>query len=469
MLTELSCAAMGAFATSRKYSIARSLLICASLAASGCATYAPRPLDLEAHAGTDISQLRHDGALPTRLTLADIEQLVLDNNPDLIAVRMQHGVGQAQLRVAGVLPNPVFNASYADVLSGPGTFAALAAGLTQDLKALVTLSSRRHAADAAAQSIDATILWQEWQTIGKARLAAVDVVEGDKQLALLRSNFALWQERLQRNRQALAQGDATLATLAPDVAAGSDAQKQLDDFERAQRTRRRELNALMGLATGVVVHLVDELSPPSVDSEAVQNQLSDLPNRRPDLIALQLGYRSQEEKVRGAILAQFPLFSLGYAYARDTSNVRTLGPQLTMDLPVFDRNQGGISQERATREQLHAEFDARLIAAKNEIEGLLADQTLLREQLAAKQSLLDQLEPVTARAQAAFSTRDLDERSYVDLVAGRNAKRQEVLALSLTLLEQQIAVATLTGAGLPHAELPDAGHRAQKNSAEMTP
>jgi outer membrane protein TolC len=426
------------------------------LALAACATYSPRPLDLAVTGKASLAELRHDGALPTRLGADDIARLAFDNNPDLVAVRAQHGIAQAQLRTAGILPNPVFSASYADVLSGPGTVAAILAGFTQDLKSIITLSSKRHAAKATAQSVDASVLWQEWQTLGKARLAAVDLIEGDKQLALLRNNAALWQERVQRNRQALTQGDATLATLAPDLAAGSDAQKQLDDFERAQTMRRRDLNLLLGLAPEVKLDLAEDVTLPALDAVAIRTQLSDLAECRPDLIALQLGYRAQEEKVRGAILAQFPLFSLGATYGRDTSNVESLGPQITMDLPIFDRNQGGISQEQATREQLHAEFEARLIAAKSEVEAMLADQALLQHQLEAKRALLVQMEPMAARVQTAFHQGDIDERSYVDLVASRNAKQQEILALQLVLHEQQIAIATLVGAGMPHAEMPDA-------------
>lgn len=433
----------------------RAALAAAMLALGGCATYSPKPLDLAAAGKTSLAELRHD-TLPERLTPDDVVQLALDNNPELVAVRAQRGLAEAQLRSAGILPNPVFGYSYANLLGGPGEMATIAASLTMDLKSILALVPKRRAAKAAAQSADASVLWQEWQTIGKARLAAIDLIEGDKQLTLLRNNAALWQERLQRSRQALEQGDATLATLAPDLAAGSDAQKQFDDFDRAQRTRRRDLNLLLGLNPAVDLALADDAAVPAIDADAVRASLPDLANRRPDLIALRFGYRAEEEKVRGAVLAQFPLFSIGPAYGRDSSNVRTFGPQLTMDLPVFDRNQGNVAQERATREQLHAEFEARLIAAKSEVEAMLADQTLLQKQLAAKSAMLAQMEPMAARVQAAFRQGDVDERSYVDLIASRNNKQQEILALRLVLLEQQAALAMLVGAGMPHVGMPDA-------------
>ncbi len=420
----------------------------------GCATYAPHPLDLSATGAPSLDALHHSAPLPDRLAPEDVARLALDNNPDLVAARAQRGVARAQREAAGILPNPVLGLSYADVLSGAGTIPALAASLSQDLKGIVTLSAKRGAAKASEQSIDASVLWQEWQTINKAQLAAVDVIAGERQLALLRANAALWSERVTMDHRALESGDATLVTLAPDIAAAADAQKQLDDAERAQATRRRDLNGLIGLAPTVPLRLAETMALPEVDADHVRAQLADLPNRRPDLIALQLGYRSQEEKVRGAVLAQFPALSIGPAYSRDTSNVKTLGPQISMDLPVFDRNQGNLSQEQATREQLRAEFEARVMAARAEVESLLADHAELQRQRTAKRALLAQLDEVPMRSSNALAAGDIDERTYVDLATARNAKQQDVLALELLLDEQRVALSALIGDGMPPAEMP---------------
>lgn len=427
-----------------------------ALALGGCATYTPRPLDLTVTGAASLDALHHTAPLPDRLAPDDIARLALDNNPDLLAARAQRGVARAQRESAGILPNPVLSLSYADVLSGAGTIPALAANLSQDLKAIVTLSAKRGAAKATEQSVDASVVWQEWQTISKAELAAVDIIAGERQLALLRKNADLWSERVAMNHRAMESGDATLVTLAPDVAAAADAQKATDDAERAQATRRRELNGLLGLASTVSLVFADDIALPDIEPNHARAQLADLPNRRPDLIALQLGYRSQEEKVRGAVLAQFPALSIGPAYSRDTSNVKTLGPQLSMDLPVFDRNQGNLSQEQATREQLRAEFEARLIAARTEVESLLADHAELQRQRVAKRALLAALDALPARSRDALAAGDIDERTYVDLETARNAKQQDLLALDLVLDEQRVALAALIGDGMPPAELPSA-------------
>ncbi|WP_036516290.1 TolC family protein [Nevskia soli] len=423
------------------------------LALTGCASYSALPLDKDARPRDSLEQLRHEAPLPARLGVDDIALLALLNNPDLLAARAQRGVARAQLLAAGILPNPSLSASYGFLLGGPGTMGALSAGLSQDLRSLVTLSAKRGAARQSAREIDASLLWQEWQTIAKARLQAVDLIEGERQCELLQGQLSLLQGRLERSRRALDQGDSTLAALVPELTAAADARKQLDDLKRQQETRRRDLDTFLGLSPQVVLPLDPAISLPPLDAAAVNADLPGLADRRPDLVALQLGYGAQEEKVRGAILAQFPLLSLGVSGGHDTSDVRTLGPQITMDLPIFDRNQGNIALERATRQQLHDEFGARLAAARSEVQALLADQALLLGQYGGKQAQLAELERSAHSADTAFRGGDLDERSYIDLVTARNAKQQEVLAMEQSLLQQQVAIATLSGAGMPPVSL----------------
>lgn len=431
----------------------RALLVLLALL-PGCAAYAPLPLNRQAALPDSVARLDGAAALAPPLGLDDIGLLVLRNSPALRAARVRHGVAQAQLLAAGIPPNPSISASYGFLVSGPGSAAALSAGLSEDLKSLVTLSARRDAARASAQEVDASLLWQEWQTVGQGRLLAIDLIEGQRQEQVLQRTLDLLLDRLQRSRQALARGDTTLATVVPDLAAADDLRRQLDELQRQQQARRRDLAALLGLSPDAALPLVDHLDPAPVDAAAVRQLLPDLAERRPDLVALQLGYRAQEEKLRGAILAQFPTLSIGGAYARDNTDIGTAGPQISFELPLFDRNQGNIALERASRQQLHDEFGLRLATARSEVLAMLADIGLLQDQLAARRTQLAELDQAAARADAAFAAGDLDERGYVDLQLSRNTRQQEILVIEQTLLEQQQAIALLTGAGMPPVRLP---------------
>jgi len=77
-------------------------------------------------------------------------------------------------------------------------------------------------------------------------------------------------------------------------------------------------------------------------------KMHELAQRRPDLLALQAGYRSQEARVRAAILGQFASITLGITRARDTGSVSTNGFTIGLTLPLFSGNRGEIKIERAT-------------------------------------------------------------------------------------------------------------------------
>jgi outer membrane protein TolC len=338
--------------------------------------------------------------------------------------------------------------------AGGVLFDAVTAAVTQDIQKTITMKGRLRAAQSAALQVDASVLWEEWQLIGKVRLLVFDLVQGEKLHKVLVAYHDVLQSRFDRGRKALSEGNTTLATVAPDLLAVSDSQNAVNALDRDQEGRRHDLNAILGLAPEVVLPLSSQLQVLQVDSKAVMRALEDLANRRPDLIALQLGYRSQDEKFRGSIVGQFPALTFGPSYARDTSDVRSFGPQLTMDLPIFDRNQGNVAIEKTTREQLRAEFQARLSAAHSEVLASLATQRLLARQLEQERAELPVLKGFAEQAESAMKAGNIDERAYVDLVSANYTKQQTVLTLEQQLLEQEVAVATLIGAGMPRAAMP---------------
>ena len=430
-----------------------------SFALSACASYESLPLDTHVHLKHKLSELAHAGVrIDQPLSVYDVAVLAVQNNPDLIATRTQRGVARAQVLEAGLLPNPSLSASYLFLLNPTPlagvAFNAVSAAVSQDIQKTITMKGRLRSAQAAALQVDASVLWEEWQLIGKVRLAVFDIVQQEK----LRKNLAayrdLLQDRFERGRKALSQGNSTLATVAPDAAALSDARKELFDLERDLDIHHHDLNAMLGLAPEVVVPLKTQLQVLPVDAKAVMAALSDLADRRPDLIALQLGYRSEDEKFRGAIVGQFPAMTFGPSYSQDTSNVKSFGPALTMDIPVFDRNQGNVAIEKATREQLRAEFTARVSGAHSEVLTALATQRLLVRQLDEERAELPVLKGFAEQAENAMNAGNIDERAYVDLVSASYSKEKAVLVLEQQLLEQEVAVATLIGAGMPRASMP---------------
>lgn len=415
----------------------------------GCASYRPLPLPVQADSPNRLAGLHGYAATDTPLDIVAVERLVLLNNPDLRSARAQHAVAQAQMLQAGLLPNPSVNANVGYLLSGAGDATAWAADISQDVMALVTLRPRREAARSAAAQVDAGLLWQEWQTVGKARLLVVDLVQGARLCRLLQQALDLLEQRSTHVRQSVQDGNQDLVAAAPDLSATAEARVTLDELRRRLLTQRHELAALLGLAADATVPLRATVDLPAPEIEQIRQNADSLGRRRPDLVALQLGYQAQEANLRAAVLAQFPALSIGYNASQDNSRVRNGGPSISFQLPIFDRNQGNIAIARATRQQLHDEYAARLNSAHNEIVALLAERTQLLAQQASLAPQAAESERIATQARHAWQAGLIDLRNYVDLSVAALTRQSEAIALEQALLEQQVALDTLVGAGMP--------------------
>ncbi|MDE1900587.1 MAG: TolC family protein [Alphaproteobacteria bacterium] len=426
---------------------------------AGCATYSPLPLADGPHLASSLEELQNlssenAGAAKKPLAMSDITRLAVEYNPDLKAARNDTQIAEAQIVQAGIFPNPQFNGSYDFFMGGPAFANAYGLGLAEDIKALVMRGATRDAAEYDAHKVDADLLWQEWQTVGKARLLYVDLAEMTELQSVLEKSRRLLADRYNHSHQALLRGDVDLSTEAPDLAALSDMEKQLNDLDRQIQSKWQEMDALLGLEPDVRFELSPDIPILDVNRKAIEKASAELPSR-PDLAALKFGYESQEQKLRAAILGQFPALVFGGSYNSDTSRVLSGGPLVTIDLPVFNRNQGNIAIESATRQKLREAYANRLNAAAGQLKAMTDDDFLLQGQYAKTQKIAEAAQKAGLRADAAFKAGNIDERSYVDLMMVAFNQKQQMISLKQSLLEQQVALATLLGIGMPPIKLAD--------------
>lgn len=422
---------------------------------AGCARYTPAPLVAAATLAPGLGSVAGVPAGP--LSIAQVMALAVERDPVLVAARTKAGVANAQIVQAGVLPNPVLSGALLPLISGVGVVPAWNVGLAQDVKAILIYKPKRRAARDSAGQVRADLLWQEWQVASEARRLALDIDARDRERPLLAQAFDLLSHRHSVTQAALAEGNATLVMVAPSAVAFQQARANLQALDQAQLQARHQLNVLLALEPDATVPLAPS-QPPPLDTATVRAAIPALPSRRPDLLALRYGYAAQDETLRAAILSQFPDLILGASASSDSSRVINAGPSGQLGLPVFDRNQGNVAIARATREQLRTEYAARLAITAGEVGALLAEWEQLRVQLAVVERDLPAARLAAARASAAFGASALDERAYVDLVTNRFTKEQEVLTLNLALLDRQVAIEALIGAGLPQVDtlgLPD--------------
>ena len=120
------------------------LMLPVCMALAGCASVVPLDLPRQAAWAPDLAALHHDGVAVTQpLSIAQVAALAVQNNSDLIATRAQRGVAQAQVLQAGLLPNPQVTGAYLPLVAGVSTTSAWNAGISEDIRSLITLSSTR--------------------------------------------------------------------------------------------------------------------------------------------------------------------------------------------------------------------------------------------------------------------------------------------------------------------------------------
>jgi cobalt-zinc-cadmium efflux system outer membrane protein len=437
-------------------------LMAASLLAAnlltGCASYAPKPLATpsDALAAPDAAILSVEATkidrpfltpqqidLSAPLTPNALAVIAVLENPDLKAQRTKSGVTDAQAFAARLLPDPTAQVSFDKLLSGPDIFNGFGGQLGFDLNQLRTARVTRQSGEAAKRQVRLDLAWAEWQTAGQARLQGVRVLALEDQLAVARASAASAEKLFAASKRAAGRGDIAAGDLDVRRQALLDATTKVRTAETDLTTARADLNKQLGLPPGTILRLAPpDVSPVPPSAEILTAQAI---ARRLDLQALRAGYGVSEAELHKAVLDQFPNLSLTMAFASDTASNRTLGPQVGFSLPLWNRNRGGIAIARATREQLHAEYDARLFQTRADIDALVTGLATLRRQQADLAGQLPEIEKFAAATERAATRGDLSHATADTALQALRDRKLALLQLGQQIAEQTIALELLSG------------------------
>ncbi len=432
-----------------------------SLTLGGCATYHSRPLGTVRGADSvgqlsaplaDMPWLQAHRLDPRDgLDVIELSMLAVANSPALKRKRDELGLVRAQSFAAGLLPDPQLSLGEDfPQRSLPGLSTAFNLGITQDITALLTRSSRTAEARSHVEQVNLDLLWAEWQTVAQARQLFDQVTSLRAQQRRLRREADALAPVDRFVQMALQAGNLTYDTASAGLNAGADVRKRLGDRTLHLHQAESDLRLLLGLAASAPLDLVGAVDSAQPTAAQVKLALSDLSARRPDLLALKAGYGAQNAKLRGAILAQFPALTLGFNSARDTSAVYTRGFSIGISLPLFNRNRGNIAIERATRLQLKDAYDERVLTARSDVQRLQADLDTLDSQGATLRAHVRQLDAGLGAAEKAWREHLLDWPTYL-------AIRGNVLSADLDLLsfhQQRATAAIALQALLGNTDLP---------------
>ena len=439
--------------------VAKFAWVAVSALLASCATYRPLPLDHAQRqqkladitvpaASMPVPALRAHRFDPSDgLDATEVAMLAVANNPDLRSERDDLAISRAQAFAAGLLPDP--QVSYEHDRPDPHqaeNTPAFNLGLTWNLGDLLTRSARVASAKAGTRQVHLDLLWSEWQTIAQARTLCDKLYSARALVARLQQEHDALAPIQQYIERALKAGDLTYDSASAGLNAASDVDNKLADARRQLDQAEHDLHALLGLDDSVSLHLVGAPYTVEPDAAHVAQAVQAMPKRRPDLLALQAGYESQEQKLRAAVLAQFPAITVGLTRARDTSNIHTSGFSVGLSLPLFDGNRGNVAIERATRQKLRDEYEARLLSDRNDVALLWKQVQAFDAQRPALRAHAAQLAQARDAAQRAFDKGLLDWPTYLAIRASSLSADTDLLTAGQNADAQSIALDALVGA-----------------------
>jgi cobalt-zinc-cadmium efflux system outer membrane protein len=432
---------------------------------AGCTFYHPKPLaapDVEGildspdrlELSRKAEQLRHPLLPPVKLDFSapltgeEIEAIAVIANPDLRALRTQQGVADAQVFSSGLLPDPQVSLGFDKLLSprDQGFSNAYAGSVSLDLLAArVVRPTQRQAEKAAAQQLRGDISWQEWTTAGQARLLAVRLVYQVRARELAHQAVVQAERALKRALTIAGTGDLAADDIEVRRIAAADARDRALTADRDADATGLDLNQTLGLKPDEKLSLAD-VPPLRAWQHVSADQLFVAARaRRLDLTALAQGYSSQEAALHRAVLGQYPRLGITINRASDTSNVHTLGPAVSFDLPLWNRNRGAIAVAKADRSRLRAEFAARLHQTRADIAALVASLDRDEQARTTLAGQLPEIERVANAFEAASRRHDVIQTTAEAARSTALDKQMALLALEQACAEQRIALALAVG------------------------
>ena len=348
-----------------------------------------------------------DALLQKELTVEAAVQITLLNNARLQATYEDLGVSQAEVVQAGLLKNPIVFGSirFPDVSSAANN---LEFGLVQNFMDLLMLPARKKIAAARferTKSMVADEILAIVSEVEKAYFEAQGAANSRQVRARIAETAGASHEFARRLYDA---GNISELSLANEQGQYEEMRVRLAESDILLSTARERLTGLMGLWGA----RIDWRLPP---------QLPDIPAQEihlEQLETLAIANRLDLESARREIdfLAQvlgttvtwrwIGDLEVGVSAERDTDQTWVIGPELAVELPLFDQRQAKVAQGEALLRQKVNELTALAVDVRSEVRTL-------RNKLVMQRYLIDHYKHVIVPLRERIVTLTLEKYNYM--------------------------------------------------------
>jgi cobalt-zinc-cadmium efflux system outer membrane protein len=363
-----------------------------ALAATGCASVSPKasfedvsalvaarggaPIHWDQGTPADAQVSAHIHELVTgTLTSEAAVEVALVRNQGLVATYEELGIAQADLVQAGLLRNPSFGAR-ARFPSGAGVIDT-EFSVAQDFLGIFTLPLRKRVAAAQLDATKARVGSAVLELTAQVRQAVVSLQAAQAAVEIRQLVLEAQSASAELRARQRAVGNIGNLDFLQEQAFLQQGKLDVARTEEHALQRREQLNRLMGLwgpdsASWKVESKLPDLPEQDPSLDHVESQAI---GRRLDLLALRAEGQALEQTASLAGLSRaLPALQIGASTERDTEGNRVTGPELAVELPIFDQGQARaarllseVRQARARQAELAVNIRAEVRVLRNRL------------------------------------------------------------------------------------------------------
>jgi cobalt-zinc-cadmium efflux system outer membrane protein len=309
------------------------------------------------------------------LTRARAVEIALVNNPDLGAMYEDLGISQADMVQAGLLRNPSLGADIGLPIQN-GNLSELRFSLVQDFLDLFVLPLRKEIARDQFEADTLRVAHRALQVAAEAEQAFVTAQASGQLVEMRRTVVETAQAANDLSEKQLAAGNINTLDRALERASLEQARLELAREEVAQLEAREHLNRLLGLWGETTAWKIADPLPPLPQEEPSLSHLESFAITQRLDVASARTQAALLHKATGLARSTRLIgrLEVGVDYHRDPNGPRVLGPNLVIELPIFDQRQALIARLEAQERQQQRRLSGLAIDARSEVR--LADARL---------------------------------------------------------------------------------------------
>ncbi|MEE3055137.1 MAG: TolC family protein [Planctomycetota bacterium] len=342
---------------------------------SGCASYTPRPADpfdalekldrrskdshalkVQAQGSQEWLPLKPDIDFTDGLDLPEANALALAFSPEARSARRKQKVAGAQLLGAGLLKNP-------EIFLGPrisssGNGLIFPVGLSWELPLWGQREAQRSLAHRKLTVSEARVAAAELSVLTEVRAAFIHIASIGKTVKTLEAQL-VGSERVLQWAGALKQAGeidgvtSYLAKLDRD-----EAKADLEGLRHELQSARRNLLKTIGLLPNAELSIQLEPDPAAMPELPALNR--EKMALHPRIASALNEYETAEASLKLEIASQYPAIRIGPEFESEKGEA-SIGLGAGAELPLFDRNRGGIAAAEQFREAARENIAAELL------------------------------------------------------------------------------------------------------------